>query len=50
MNSAEKYRAYILTDIEDLTVEEFFESRYDSESEISQNSYLAFVKELDTQE
>ena len=50
MNSAEKYRAYILTDIEDLTVEEFFENRYDSDSEISQNSYLAFVKQLDTQE
>lgn len=49
-DSAEKSRAYILTDIEDLTVEEFFENRYDSESEISQKSYLAFVKQLDTQE
>lgn len=50
MDSAEKYRAYILTDIEDLTLEEFFDNRYDQESEVYQNSYLAFVKQSDMQE
>ena len=47
---SDTYRYYVLTNIQGLTAEEFSENRYDSESEISQNSYLAFVKELDTQE
>ena len=50
MDSADKFRAYILTDIEDLTLGEFFDNRYNRESEAYQSSYLAFVKQSDMQE
>ena len=46
----EKFRFYILTNMEDLTAEEFEENLFDYDSDVYKNSHIAYVNSCPAQE